>query len=232
MCIMCGKTFKNKRLQIRKTCSAECLSKHISHRGTIWHNVICMICGKKFKAKGSDYHRYRKTCSKICMHKLCSRIQKGKNHSLRIVWHTMTCVICGAKFMVTGTQYHNDRKTCSPKCLHKIRVRSGLRTPWHSIDTRRKIGKKAKTHFKTGHFPTNINGKDYSIKSPHGEVFQFHNLSYFADKRRDVFAEVFGGIDKVKYSTIRGGVTRLAPWRRDKTKSWHGWTWHDDCSNN
>jgi len=111
--------------------------------------------------------------------------------------------------------------------LYEYNRRDDLKKRTHSEKTRKILAEKTRAHPKTGHFPTNHNAKAYSLKSPNGKIFQFRNLSYFVEKHREEFTELYNIIDDAKLQTIHTGLANLAPRIRKPKKSWRGWTWHD-----
>ena len=70
--------------------------------------------------------------------------------------------------------------------------------------------------------------KEYSFRSPDGQIFKTTNVHNFVDEHRDLFEDrhlVFA-----KGSTTRKAesfITALTPWRKTRPKkSWMGWTWY------
>jgi len=243
VCVACGKTFTiytpDKASQAhrkRKTCSHECFKQHARNmrlaQKRIWPGSPCIICGKLIH---SHYKAVRKTCSHECLSECCRRRQAGKTvpnrkkttQQLRTaVLHTLTCIICGKMYTLTPKQFHPNRKTCSFECRNK-QISIVNKNQRNSPEAYAIIGEKARTHPKTGHFMTNLNAKEYSFKSPTGETYNFRNISLFVDMRRDLFSDIYGSAERVKYKTVCGALMRLAPWSKYRQASWHGWTWYD-----
>ena len=160
-----------------------------------------------------------------------SRSAKEYQNSIPHRTYTITCLICGREFVGTWKQLKH-KKTCSKKCFHKLCQQNSLSLPLLSEEAYRIIGKKTKNHPKTGHFLTNKGAKEYSLKSPTGEMFICRNLAHFILHNMELFSEIFGGIEYVRFTAVRAALTALAPWRQEarESKSWNGWTWHDDSA--
>lgn len=79
--------------------------------------------------------------------------------------------------------------------------------------------------------------KNWSLKSPHGEVFVFRNLANFVRTHRSLFLRA-----DLKKLTIRKsficrattGLAQLRPGRKMKKQpeSWKGWAWHNQIKYN
>ena len=75
---------------------------------------------------------------------------------------------------------------------------------------------------------TNKAAKMYSLVSPSGEVFIVRNLALFIKSNFELFEDIFGDAAASKFTSIRGGLTALAPWRKGRQDEWYGWRWYDD----
>ena len=229
ICAVCGKTFvyDNKWLNIRSTCSKTCTRKLQSKQRRVNLNNTCMMCGQTFVVNPRT--RKRKMCSRKCLRKFMLHRLKNIDRSHLIVWRSLTCVVCGKTFQQTGKQFnsYSPKRTCSPECKLERQRQTGLMTQL-SPEAYKIIGEKAAAHPKTGHFETNQHAKDYSLKSPDGEIFQFRNLALFIDRHQELIASTVGGMKYYKFTNARSGLSVLAPWRKDRQGSWHGWKWYDD----
>jgi len=104
-----------------------------------------------------------------------------------------------------------------------------LAAPRPSKETYKVITEKNKLNPKLGPFMTNKCAKEYSLKSPAGEVFFIRNLAYFVRHNTEQFEEIYRDA-AVTQIIIRSALIRLTPWHKPsaKLKSWHGWSWYDD----
>jgi len=116
------------------------------------------------------------------------------------------------------------------ECHDKIVAKSAANIPPPSEESRRKTAERTRNNPKTGKFQTNAHAKEYSLKSPQGEVFQFRNLSYFVRGNLKLFKDfpAYGALGKINVRSVMVELFRLCPWAKNKRDKWHGWTWHTD----
>jgi len=193
--------------------------KKRSHGLSLPVTLTCKVCGKAFTATRSKYQR--KTCSQECFANI-----RGRS---RIIWRTSTCAICGKVIKVKSSETggRGFKRTCSKECHTELRKIISRNKPPLSEEMKQILAEKNRRNPRIGHFPTNVNAKEYSFKSPEGRVYRCRNLHYFANKRRTLFAGIFKELDDAAVRRIRGGLVSIVPWRRHAAYSWYGWTWYD-----
>ena len=225
VCVVCGKTFSITGMSTQMTCSKKCRKAHYRRLKTVVHHKTCKECGKAFTT--DSYHRMQKFCSAKCRRIVQARHARATAPK-RVIWRNQICVICGRSRRMKSVLYHNASKTCSQKCQTELRRQHSLNLPPLPPETCRSIAEKMAAHPMTGHFVTNRNAKDFSLKSPDGEIFQFRNLSLFVDIRRDLFVKIYGSVESIKLKTVAIGLSSLGPRCKRRKNSWYGWTWHHD----
>lgn len=66
--------------------------------------------------------------------------------------------------------------------------------------------------------------REWSLRSPDGEIYRFRNMSYFVAEYVHLFDDY--ELEQIReYPRAYYMLSRLSPSRKYKLKSWHGWTW-------
>ena len=78
---------------------------------------------------------------------------------------------------------------------------------------------------------THVNAKEYSLKSPTGEVFLLRSLTYFIRQNMDLFQRTDRGKATISLETIRTYIACLVPKKvKNKLAVWQGWTWYNESA--
>lgn len=72
----------------------------------------------------------------------------------------------------------------------------------------------------TGKFPTHKDAKEWSLRSPEGEVFLFRNLRHFIREHPEFF-----GASELDFSRAKSGLGKLRPSRKYGLTTWKEWSW-------
>lgn len=71
--------------------------------------------------------------------------------------------------------------------------------------------------------------KEYSFRAPNGEIFKPIHFRQFIKTHRHLFEpEDFKFYKGSTLPKVAGGLLALAPWKKYRQRSWHGWTWYDE----
>lgn len=152
----------------------------------------CPVCGKEYTC------RNKYTCSRECFAKF--KTQKK------------ICIVCGKGF---NDPQSNDTLTCCKECsiINRQRKKEELLKSLgkaHEVISIRPL---------TGPFETNVNAKEWVIKSPDGQIYKCRNLKLWLREHEEMLdgtvAQAWDGITKIKYS-MQGK-------RKCKSYQWKGW---------
>jgi len=141
-----------------------------------------------------------------------------------------TCAVCGKEFTyekLYSVGKNGKKKTCSPECHILICQRNGLQRAQKRKGACGQAVNEKDASPKTKRSTSPSRAKEYSLRSPWREVFKGHNLGLFVTTHRRLFASIYGSIEAVNVESVYAELAKLMPGEKDRTVSWHGWTWHE-----
>lgn len=175
--------------------------------------IPCAVCGALFSFPRCEQGHHA-TCSKECGVEYRRRLATERAAARK---NLRKCAACGKEFQCAPS---SDRQTCSRTCAAINRRLVAESNPEHLAVMRAGVAASPILQPDERH----VNAKEWSLRSPAGDVHEFRNLRHFLRTH----AELFDPCDLEPAHNPRAAVYlgRLRPNDRlRQCHQWHGWTW-------